>query len=101
MPKEKFELDLEKLKNVLEINKFKTKAYTGTLLSVEKECKINIYTSGKGGVFTPGIPIGEIKIEDDNIKILSFSDLDQITFDNESGGKMKSDSLSSRICRTL
>ena len=41
-----------------------------------------IYTSGKGGVFTPGIPIGEIKIEDDNIKILSFSDLDQITFVN-------------------
>ena len=45
MPKEKFELDLEKLKNVLEINKFKTKAYTGTLLSVEKESKINIYNS--------------------------------------------------------
>ena len=32
MPKEKFKLDLEKLKSVLESKEFKTKAYTGTLL---------------------------------------------------------------------
>ena len=47
MPKEKFKLDLEKLKSVLETKEFKTKAYTGTLLSIEKKCKINIYKSGK------------------------------------------------------
>ena len=47
MPKEKFRLDLEKLKSVLETKEFRTKAYTGTLLSIEKKCKINIYASGK------------------------------------------------------
>ena len=52
MPKEKFEIDLERLKDVLERKKFKTKAYTGTLLSVEKECKINIYNSGKIVILT-------------------------------------------------
>ena len=52
MPKEKFRLDLEKLKSVLETKEFKTKAYTGTLLSIEKKCKINIYVSGKIVVLT-------------------------------------------------
>ena len=46
MPKEKFRLDLEKLKSVLETKEFRTKAYTGALLSIEKKCKINIYASG-------------------------------------------------------
>ena len=41
-----------------------------------------VYTSGKGGIFSPGIPIGEVKIEDDNIKVLLFSDLSQISFIN-------------------
>ena len=52
MPKEKFRLDLEKLKSVLETKEFRTKAYTGTLLSIEKKCKINIYASGKIVVLT-------------------------------------------------
>ena len=52
MPKEKFRLDLEKIKFVLETKEFKTKAYTGTLLSIEKKCKINIYVSGKIVVLT-------------------------------------------------
>ena len=52
MPKEKFRLDLEKLKCVLETKEFRTKAYTGTLLSIEKKCKINIYASGKIVVLT-------------------------------------------------
>tara|TARA_Y100000814_G_scaffold70714_1_gene43677 strand:- start:244 stop:519 length:276 start_codon:yes stop_codon:yes gene_type:complete len=52
IPKEKFKLDLEKLKSVLETKEFKTKAYTGTLLSIEKKCKINIYVSGKIVVLT-------------------------------------------------
>ena len=41
-----------------------------------------IYTSGKGGIFTAGIPVGEVKIEKDKIKVLLFSDLSQITFVN-------------------
>ena len=41
-----------------------------------------IYTSGKEGIFTTGIPVGEVKIEKDKIKVLLFSDLSQITFVN-------------------
>ena len=52
IPKEKFKFDLEKLKSILETKEFKTKAYTGTLLSIEKKCKINIYASGKIVILT-------------------------------------------------
>jgi len=52
MPKEKLKLDLENLKNILEKVQFKTKAYTGSLLSTEKGCKINIYLSGKIVIIT-------------------------------------------------
>ena len=41
-----------------------------------------IYTSGKEGIFSPGIPVGKVKIENDIIKVLLFSDLSQITFIN-------------------
>jgi rod shape-determining protein MreC len=44
--------------------------------------KDKVYTSGKEGIFSPGIPIGEVKIEDNLIKIELFSDLNQITFIN-------------------
>ena len=46
-----------------------------------------IYTSGKEGIFSPGIPIGEAKIEDKTIEILLFSDLNQITFININFGE--------------
>jgi TATA-box binding protein (TBP) (component of TFIID and TFIIIB) len=52
MPKGKLRLDLENLKNILEKLQFKTKAYTGSLLSTEKGCKINIYLSGKIVIIT-------------------------------------------------
>ena len=48
-----------------------------------------VYTSGKAGIFTPGIPIGEIKIEKEMIKVILFSDLNQITFVNINLGKDK------------
>ena len=52
MPKGKMKLDLDNLKSVLEKLKFKTKAYTGSLLSTEKGCKVNIYLSGKIVIIT-------------------------------------------------
>jgi len=41
-----------------------------------------VYTSGKGGIFSPGIPVGEIKNQDNEAKVLLFSNLNQITFVN-------------------
>ena len=41
-----------------------------------------VYTSGKGGIFSPGIPIGVVKIENEITKVSLFSDLSQITFIN-------------------
>ena len=41
-----------------------------------------VYTSGKEGIFSPGIPIGETKIENGVVNVSLFSDLSQITFVN-------------------
>ena len=41
-----------------------------------------VYTSGKEGIFSPGIPLGEVKIDADTIMVQLFSDLNQITFIN-------------------
>ncbi len=48
-----------------------------------------VFTSGKGGIFSPGIPIGEVKKEEGIIKVLLFSDLNQITFVNINLGDSK------------
>ena len=37
-----------------------------------------IYTSGKEGIFNPGTPIGEAKVEKDQVTVSLFSNLDQI-----------------------
>ena len=50
-----------------------------------------VYTSGKEGIFSPGIPIGEVKIEEDINKISLFSDLNQITFVNIDLGKLNNE----------
>jgi len=39
-----------------------------------------VYTSGKEGIFSPGLPIGEIKIEENSVNVSLFSDLSQISF---------------------
>ena len=44
--------------------------------------KDKVYTSGKEGIFSPGIPIGEAKVNVDKVNVLLFSDLTQITFVN-------------------
>ena len=41
-----------------------------------------VYTSGKEGIFSPGIPVGEVKIDKNSINVSLFSDLSQITFVN-------------------
>ena len=41
-----------------------------------------IYTSGKEGIFVPGIPIGEVKVKKDIIEVELYSELDEITFVN-------------------
>ena len=41
-----------------------------------------IYTSGKGAIFSPGIPVGITKVKDGKIAVSLFSDLSQITFVN-------------------
>ena len=46
-PKKKLGVELEQFIERLEQNMFKIRLYTGTLLSLEKKCKINVYSSGK------------------------------------------------------
>ena len=41
-----------------------------------------VYTSGKEGLFSPGIPIGKVKILNDEVSVMLFSDLTQTTFVN-------------------
>ena len=41
-----------------------------------------VYTSGKEGIFLPGLPIGEARIDSGKIVVSLFSDLSQITFVN-------------------
>ena len=41
-----------------------------------------VYTSGKEGIFNPGIPIGEVKMNNEKIFVSLFSDISQITFVN-------------------
>ena len=57
-----------------------------TLEYLPEDHKINnkdkVYTSGKEGIFSPGIPIGEAKVNVDKVSVLLFSDLTQVTFVN-------------------
>ena len=48
-----------------------------------------IFTSGREGIFSPGIPIGKAKIYKDGIKVKLFSDLTQITFVNINLNKLE------------
>ena len=41
-----------------------------------------IYTSGKEGIFSPGIPIGEARLKKEAIEVQLYSDLNEITFVN-------------------
>ena len=51
-PKKNIEINFDEIQKELNNRNFRTVAYTGSLLSVKKECKINIYNSGKIVVVT-------------------------------------------------
>ena len=50
-----------------------------------------IYTSGKEGIFSPGIPVGAVQIKDNIVEIVLFSDLSQISFVNVDIGNSEKD----------
>ena len=41
---------------------------------------LTVYTSGKDGVFLPGIPVGKTEMEELNVKVKLFSDPNQLSF---------------------
>ena len=47
-----------------------------------------VYTSGKEGIFFPGIPIGEVNTKKDATNVIMFSNLNQITFVNIDVGEI-------------
>ena len=51
-PKINLRLNLEDIIETIKGKKFIVKVYTGSLLSIFKECKINIYSSGKVVIIT-------------------------------------------------
>ena len=49
-----------------------------------------VYTSGKEGIFSAGIPVGEVIVKKDQINVLLFSNLSQVSFVNiDLGNKNK------------
>ena len=51
-PKKEMNLNLEQISEKMENFSFEILAFTGSMLSVKKDCKINIYHSGKMAVMT-------------------------------------------------
>ena len=67
-PKEKVQINLKDLvKNIEELS-FEILAFTGSMLSLRKKCKINIYNSGKIVVITKDLnQVHEIAKELENV----------------------------------
>ena len=67
-PKKKVKLNLESIvKNIKELS-FEVLAFTGSMLSLRKKCKINIYNSGKIVVITKDLnQVHEIAKELENV----------------------------------
>ena len=51
-PKKEMNLNLEQISEKMENFSFEVLAFTGSMLSVKKDCKINIYNSGKVAIIT-------------------------------------------------
>jgi len=41
-----------------------------------------VYTSGRGGIFFPGIPIGRVELVEEKFSVIFFTDLNQLYFTN-------------------
>ncbi len=52
---------------------------------------LTVFTSGKDGVFIPGIPIGKTEIDGDDLKVKLFSDPNQLSFVTVQLIRMKED----------
>ena len=67
-PKKKVKLNLENImENIKELS-FEVLAFTGSMLSIRKKCKINIYNSGKIVVITKDLnQVHEIAKELENV----------------------------------
>lgn len=67
-PKKKVDLNLENIvENIKELS-FEVLAFTGSMLSLRKKCKINIYNSGKIVVITKDLnQVHEIAKELENV----------------------------------
>ncbi len=67
-PKEKIQFNLKDLAKNIEELSFEILAFTGSMLSLRKKCKINIYNSGKITVITKDLnQVHEIAKELENV----------------------------------
>ena len=67
-PKKKVELNLENIVQHIKELSFEVLAFTGSMLSLRKKCKINIYNSGKIIVITKDLnQVHEIAKELENV----------------------------------
>ena len=67
-PKKKVELNLENIEENIKELSFEVLAFTGSMLSLRKKCKINIYNSGKIVVITKDLNlVQEITEELENV----------------------------------
>jgi len=46
----------------------------------EQANDITVFTSGKDGIFSAGIPVGKTKIKDNKIEVKLYSDPNQLSF---------------------
>ena len=54
---------------------------------------LTVFTSGKDGIFIPGIPIGKTMIDDEKVKVKLFSDPNQLSFVTVQLIKIKKDNF--------
>ena len=54
---------------------------------------LTVFTSGKDGVFIPGIPIGKTEIDGEKLKVKLFSDPNQLSFVTVQLIKMKKENF--------
>ena len=67
-PKININFDLKKTADNIEKYSFEILAFTGSMLSLKRECKVNIYNSGKIAIITKGRPIA-LLVASSRIKI--------------------------------